>query len=183
MADKTGESSSPKTTHKTAERTDKENWKPKMTNKLSQSSRAVNKKEGSPLSNLDDKTSKNADLKIARELKKFIESYMEREFKAKNVQTMTLQDLGYAVNQTEYGEFLRSFFKIDSRQLAKRLHMFLLTYPDHFVVETEKAIVRFVTPEELGDLKYTVEERTCEFLLFWYDFRVASRTSSDENHF
>lgn len=93
---------------------------------------------------------------------------MESELKEKNVQEMSLQDLNSAVNQTEFSEFLRNFFFIDSRQLIKRLHMFLLTYPDRFAVNAEKETVRLATPKDLSDLRYNVEDRTCEFLLLWY---------------
>lgn len=161
MADKAAENSGLKAANKANRSSEL-----KQTNQMNSSPKLTNRKDES--SNVLDKADKNSDLKIARQLKKFIESYIESEFKEKNVQEMPLQDLVYAVNKTEYGEFLRSFFKIDSRQLAKRLHMFLLTYPDRFVVDAEKGIVRFVSPKELGDLKYTVEERTCDFLLFWY---------------
>ena len=92
---------------------------------------------------------------------------MESEFKEKNTEQMLLQDLNLVVGKSEYSCFLRDFFHLDSRQLMKRLQMFLMTYPDRFVVDAEKESVRFITPKELSDLKYTVKDRTCDFLLLW----------------
>ena len=94
---------------------------------------------------------------------------------------MQVQDLSFVVSKTEYNEFLRDFFHIDSRQLIKRLHMYLLTYPNRFAVDAEKGSVRFVTPNELSDLKYSVEDRACEFLLLWYAYFSIHRSLQVQN--
>lgn len=108
------------------------------------------------------------DLNQAFQFKKYLISYLDDYFKKNNTNQISLQDITSLTISSHYGQFLRNFFKIDSRSMLKRVHMFILSYPDQFKVNYEKGMVRFASEEDIQNLRKSIIDRCCEFLILWY---------------